>query len=54
MMQAMPSSGWNRRLKLDDPDVLLSRTELNEVIEITERNLDRLLEAWNDHKRKTE
>lgn len=31
----------------------LSRNELNEAIEIIERNLDRLQEAWNDHKRKT-
>lgn len=32
----------------------LSRSELNEAIEIIERNLNRLQEAWNAHKRKTE
>jgi hypothetical protein len=31
----------------------LSRSDLSDVIEITERNLDRLKEAWNVHKRKT-
>ncbi len=30
----------------------LSRSELNDAIEIVERNLDRLQEAWNEHKRK--
>lgn len=32
----------------------LSRSELNDAIEIIERNLDRLQEAWNAHKRKAE
>ena len=32
----------------------LSRTELDQVIKVIERNLDRLQEAWNAHKRKTE
>ncbi|GAB4455339.1 MAG: hypothetical protein OHK0041_19910 [Anaerolineales bacterium] len=32
----------------------LSHSELNEAIEIIERNLKRLQEAWNAHKRKTE
>jgi len=31
----------------------LSRTELNQAQEIIERNLERLLEAWNAHKSKT-
>ncbi|MEW6284924.1 MAG: DUF4160 domain-containing protein [Chloroflexota bacterium] len=31
----------------------LSRSELNEAIKIIERNLGRLQEAWNAHKRKT-
>ncbi|MBI4769364.1 MAG: DUF4160 domain-containing protein [Chloroflexi bacterium] len=32
----------------------LSRAELNRAIKVIERNLDRLQEAWNAHKRKTE
>jgi len=32
----------------------LSRTELNQALQIVERNLERLLEAWNAHKRKTD
>lgn len=31
----------------------LTRSDLSDVIEIVERNLDRLKEAWNAHKRKT-
>jgi hypothetical protein len=31
----------------------LSPTELNQAIRIIERNLDRIREAWNGHKRKT-
>ncbi len=30
----------------------LSRTELNRALEIVERNHNRLLEAWNEHKGK--
>jgi hypothetical protein len=30
------------------------RSELNDAIGIVERNLDRLQEAWNAHKRKAE
>lgn len=32
----------------------LNRTELNRAIQVIERNLERLQEAWNAHKRKTE
>lgn len=32
----------------------LSRSELSEAIKIIERNLDRLQEAWNVHRRKAE
>jgi hypothetical protein len=42
------------KIEVGRPGRTLSRGELNEVIEIIERNLDRLQEAWNDHKRKTE
>lgn len=31
----------------------LSRSDLDDVIKIVEKRLDRLQEAWNDHKRKT-
>ncbi len=31
----------------------LSRTELSRALRIIEKNLERLLEAWNAHKRKT-
>jgi len=30
----------------------LSRSDLDNVIKIVKQNLDRLKEAWNDHKRK--
>lgn len=30
----------------------LSRSDLDDVIKIVEKRLDRLQEAWNDHKRK--
>jgi hypothetical protein len=30
----------------------LSRSDLDDVIKITRQNLDRLKEAWNDHKSK--
>jgi uncharacterized protein DUF4160 len=32
----------------------LSRSDLDHAIKIIERNLDRLQEAWNAHKRKAE
>jgi hypothetical protein len=32
----------------------LSRSELNDAVKIAERNLDRLQEAWNAHKRQAE
>ncbi len=32
----------------------LSRNELDDVIKIVKQNLDRLKEAWNDHKRKAD
>lgn len=32
----------------------LSRSDLDDAIKIVERNLDRLQEAWNAHKRKAE
>ena len=31
----------------------LSRTELNQALRTVEQNLERLLEAWNAHKRRT-
>jgi hypothetical protein len=31
----------------------LSQAELNQAIKIIERKLERIREAWNDHKRKT-
>jgi hypothetical protein len=31
----------------------LSRTELNQALRIIEQNLERIQEAWNGHKRKT-
>lgn len=42
------------QIKIGRAGHTLSRNELNDVIEIIERNLDRLKEAWNDHKRKAE
>ncbi len=32
----------------------LSRSDLDDAIKIVEKRLDRLKEAWNDHKRKAE
>lgn len=31
----------------------LSRSELNRAVKVVERNVDRLLEAWNAYKRRT-
>ncbi len=42
------------QIEIGRPGRTLSRSELNQVIEIIERNLDRLQEAWNAHKRKAE
>ncbi len=42
------------RIEIGRPGLALSRSELNEAIRIVERNLDRLQEAWNVHKRRTQ
>lgn len=42
------------QIEIGRPGRTLSSSELNEAIEIVERNLDRLQEAWNAHKRKAE
>lgn len=42
------------QIEVGRPGRTLSHTELTQVIKIVERNLDRLREAWNVHKRKAE
>ena len=42
------------RIEIGRPGRTLSRNELKQAIEIVERNLDRLQEAWNVHRRKAE
>jgi uncharacterized protein DUF4160 len=42
------------QIEIGRPGRTLSRSELKQAIEIVERNLDRLQEAWNAHKRKAE
>ncbi len=42
------------QIEISRPGRTLSRNELNEATEIVGRNLGRLQEAWNAHKRKAE
>jgi hypothetical protein len=42
------------KIEIGRPGRTLSRGELNDAIEIVRRNLDRLQEAWNAHRRKAE
>lgn len=42
------------KIEIGRPGRTLSRGELSDAIEIVRRNLDRLQEAWNAHKRKAE
>jgi hypothetical protein len=42
------------RIKIGREGRTLTRSELNQALEIAERNRGRIMEAWNAHKRKTE